>query len=285
MGREMEEKIIKERGLEFPAKGYQLLSLATEGKDITVRDDQYDFSWLLDAIKHCRKRSFRFRLIDSGQLKCSELEWLVQAGADLYTSDEARPNVSELRFLSRVCKRGKAIIAYFHHGSLEEESGDKASSASFSDLKDLGASGFYLHLSNKEEKRAFSHLNLLASICHQAGSWLVYYHHGPLEPYLDELGVNGAWIHLSDKSLKQSENNSFLLDIIKSARSAGANLILHLEKGLDFSFLRDIVKAGAFILFEFSLFDFKSPFLILEKETKRKKLDFRAFYLYPHFLL
>lgn len=149
----------------------------------------------------------------------------------------------------------------------------------------LGESGVYIHLSNREKKRNISQLNPLASACKRGGSWLVYYHHGPLEASLEELGRDGAWIHLSDKSLQEDENLTLFSEIIKSTRVAGTNLVLHLEKGLDFLLLREIIRKGAYVLFKFSLFDRKSPFRLLEKETKKRKLDFRAFYLYTHFSL
>jgi len=102
---------------------------------------------------------------------------------------------------------------------------------------------------------------------------------------LDELAASGAWIQLSDKSVQQEEEALFLLTIIKSARSAGANIILHLERELKVGLVQDVVKEGAFVLFKSFIPDFKSPYYPLAKEVRRKKLDFRSFYLYPHFLL
>jgi len=55
-------------------KGYKLLSLVEEGRDVTVRDDLYDFLWVLDAVKLCRKKGFRFRLIDSGLSSLKDLQ-------------------------------------------------------------------------------------------------------------------------------------------------------------------------------------------------------------------
>lgn len=282
----MEEEIKKEKGFESQEKAYTLLSWAKEGENITIRDDQYDFPWIFDSVKLCRKRGFRFRLIDSGKFNCSQLEWLAEAGADLYTSDEARADAFELEFLNIACRRGQAFLAYFHYGPLELKGSEEApNSLSFSELMNLGASGLFLHLTNRQLKHDFSRLNLLASACRKGGGWLVYYHHGPLEEQLEELGKSGAWIHLSDKSIQESEDLALVLPIIKAGRSAGVNLVLYLEKGLDFASLQDITRAGAFVLFNFSLSDYKSPFRILEKEAERKKLDFRAFYLYPNFLL
>lgn len=281
----MEEEPKKERKPEFHQGAYEILNWASTGKDITIRDEQYGFPWIIDSVKRCRKRGFRFRLIDSGQLSCTELEWLAEAGADIYSSEKARPEAFELELLGKACRRGKAFLAYFHQGALETELAEgKARLLSFSDLQNLGVSGTYIHMSNKEKKRDFSTLSSIAIACKKGGSWLVYYHHGPLEASLEGLARNGAWIHVSDKGLNVKEDLSALFEKIKASRSAGANLVLHLKKGLDVLTLKEIIRAGAFVLFKFSLFDRQSSFRPLEKAARRKKLDFRAYYLFTHFL-
>lgn len=276
----MRNESLKE-GEERAKKIYNLLSLAKKGGDITVRDDQHDFSCLLDAVKACRKKGFRFRLIDSGSFDLFRLEWLAEAGADIYTSDEARSNVFELELINKACQRGGAVLAYFHHGSLDEEK--KPNSLSFFDLKEMGRCGIYLHFTNRERARDISQLNELTDACRRGGSWLVYYHHGAFEPSLDDLGTNGVWVHVSDKSLPDAGITQ-VMDRVNSALSSGIRLVIHLDEGLDFLLLRGIIKAGAFVLFKSALFDYRSPFRSLEREAKKRKLDFRAFYLYPHFL-
>jgi len=277
----MEKEITNKTNAEAIEKGYEFLSLAAKGQDITVRDDQYGFYWLLDSAKLCRKKG-RFRLIDSGQLDRFQLKELAAAGADLYTSDKARQDVQELEFISKAYKKGRGLIAYFHYGALE--GAEESDFLSFSDLMDLGRSGVYLHLSNREKERGLSKLNQLAYSCRRGQSWLVYYHHGSLEPSLMELGGNGSWIHVSDRSIQGTEDNELLLDVIKSARSAGTNLVFYVEKGLDVFLLKKIIRAGAVVLFKSSLIDYRSPFKPLEKEARKKKLDFRAYYLYTIFI-
>lgn len=264
---------------------FKLLSLVLDGEDVTVRDDQYDFLWLPEAIKRCRKRGFRFRLIDSGHFDFSQLGWLVQAGADLYTSEEVRPQNTELQFLSKTAQKGRAIVAYFLRSRTEEESDKEAQDSTLADAVNLAASGAYLYISSKKAKLNLSQLSQLARASHLAGSWLVYYHHGPLESDLDRLAASGAWIHLSNKSLQEEDEFPLLLSIIKSARYSGANLIFHLERGVDGNLVMDVVKEGAFVLFDSFLPDFKSPLYSIAKQVRRKKLDFRSYYLYPHFLL
>jgi len=278
----MADESIKDKNVELPKKAYELLSRAGKGTDITVRDDQHEFPWLLDSVKLCRKKGARFRLIDSGKLDRFQLEWLAGAGADLYTSDEARAEASELEYVNRTCQKGGAFVAYFHYGSLESE--EESSSISFLDLKDMGRSGIYFYLSNREMKREISKLNELAHACRKGGSWLVYYLHGSLENSLEDLARNETWIHVTDQIFQEPEDPTLVLDKVRAAVSAGAKLILHVEKGLDLSLLRDVIKTQAFVLFKSSLFDYKSPFRALERKVRKRKLDFRAYYLYPAFL-
>jgi hypothetical protein len=278
----MDDQSMKDKNVEVPERAYELLSWAGKGTDITVRDDQYEFPWLLESVKLCRKKGARFRLIDSGKLDRSQLEWLGAAGADLYTSDEARAEASHLEQVNRACQKGRAFVSYFHHGPLESE--EESSSISFFDLKDMGRSGIYFYLSNREMKRDISKLNELAHACRKGGSWFVYYLHGSLENSLEDLARNETWIHMTDQIFQESEDPTLVLDKIRSVMSAGAKLILHVEKGLDFSLLQDIIKTQAFVLFKSSLFDYRSPLRALERKTRKRKPDFRSYYLYPTFL-
>lgn len=278
----MENKNDKRALVESGKRIQELLSSAARGEDITVRDDLYDFPSLLDAARICRRRISRFRLIDSGKLDRFQLEWLAEAGADIYSSDEARTDLLDLELVNTSCRRGGAVLAYFHHAPFEPE-GDSPPLAFFS-LLEMGRNGMYLHLTNREKERDFSQLGELAFACRRGKSWLVYYHHGALEGSLEELARNGVWLHATEKVFSQAEDRALVLDRLKEAMSAGLRLALHVEKGLEYSLLCDIIKAGAFVLFRSSLFDYRSPFKALEKKAKQKKLDFRSYYLYPDFL-
>jgi len=260
----------------------ELLSSAARGEDIAVRDDLYDFPSLLDAAKICRRGGSRFHLIDSGKLDRFQLEWLAEAGADIYSSDEARTDLLDLELVNTSCRRGGAILAYFHHGPFEPE-GDSHPLAFFS-LLEMGRNGIYLHLTNREKEWDFSRLGELAFACRRGKSWLVYYHHGALEGSLEELARNGVWFHATEKVFSQAEDRALVLDRLKEAMSAGLRLVLHVEKGLEYLLLRDIIKAGSFVLFRSSLFDYRSPFKALERKAKQKKLDFKSYYLYRGFL-
>jgi hypothetical protein len=264
-----------------PEKASELFSLLKKKQNITVRDDQYDFSTLLDAVRQFRDLRYRFRLIDTGRFDPFELEWITSHGADLYTSDESRPSVLEMELISAAARKGNAVVSFLINGKLEA---DEENVLSFADLLNVGRSGAFLHLTNRRQERDIQKICQLAYNCTRSGSWLVYYHHGPLEVSLLELGRNGAWIHITDQSLGGEEDRSMIRDIVLSAQSAGSNLILHWDNGNQFSLLDDIVKAGAVVLFKSPLFDYKSPLKDLEKGIRRKRLDFRAYYLHPSVL-
>jgi hypothetical protein len=262
-------------------KIFELFSLIKKKQNITIRDDQYDFPTILDAVRQFREKRYRFRLIDTGRFDPFELEWITSYGADIYTSDESRSNVLELDIIGAAARRGKALVAFLINGELESEGGNALSA---SDLLNVGRSGIYIHLTNRQQERDIPSISRLAYNCTKSGSWLVYYHHGPLETPLLELGKNGAWIHITDQSLKGEEDRTLIRDIVLSAQKAGSNMVLHWENGGELSVLDDIVKAGAVVLFKSPLFDYKSPLKDLEKGIRRKRLDYRAYYLHPSVL-
>jgi hypothetical protein len=263
-----------------PDKTFDLISLLKKKQNITVRDDQYDFSTLMDAVRQFRDRRYRFRVIDTGRFDPFELEWITVNGADLYTSDAARAQVHDLELISSASKKGNAYVFYLVKEKWENGG---EGSLTFSDLMNVGRCGAYLHLTNREQPRDIPQVARLAYDCVQSGSWLVYYHHGPLEKSLLELARNGAWIHLNDRSL-EGESQAMVREMVLSARSAGSNVVLHWDGGEKFDLLNDIVTAGAVVLFKSPLFDYKSPMKVLEEGIKRKRLDFRAYYLNPSVL-
>ncbi len=262
---------------------FDLLSSVVQDPVLTVRDDLYDFSLLLDAVRlHGKQRvDSRFRLVDSGALNLAQVEWLAAEGADVYTSDEVGKNVQELESIQYACKKGQTLLAYLYDGAFE---GDEESSFDLSALKKLGASGVYIYLSNKERKRDLSDLILLADLCQKGKSRLVYYHHGDIEAALFELGRAGAWIHLSDNSINAAEDVTELADVIRVARRSGSNVCVHVEGETGYLLLEDLQKAGAFLIFRSALIDYRSPLKFLEDKARKQKLNPSAYYLYPIFL-
>lgn len=277
----MDKETHEEREYAVPKKASELFSLLKKKQNITVRDDQYDFSLILDAVRQFQDRRYRFRLIDTGRFDPFELEWITSHGADLYTSDEARPHVHDLELVNASARKGNAFVACLINRKLDAE-GENV--LSFSDLVNVGRSGVYLHVTNRNHERDTQQMYRLAYNCAKSGSWMVYYHHGPLEEWLLELGRSGAWIHITDRSLEEEESQTMVRDLVLSAQSADSNLILHWENGEKFSLLDDIVTAGAVVLFKSPLFDYKSPLKVLEKGIRRNRLDYRTYYLHPSVL-
>ena len=261
-------------------KALDILSRASREKNLTVRDDQYDFPGLLDLVKAWRKSNRRVRVVDSGKIEAVQLEWLGEAGADIYTSDRARGNPEELELIHKACRRGRAITAYLLQGPLKEDEGE---GPFFSDIVNLGKNGIYLYLSIRNTSLDFSMLRELASTAKKGGSWLVYYHHGPLEETLEELARSSAWIHLSDRSLKQPKDAEQVIELIKTSESRKPRFVIHVERRWDVRQLQDVLETGAYVLFKTALSDYRSPLRPLEEKSKKQKLDFRAYYLYPDF--
>jgi hypothetical protein len=281
--KQMNQDIKDNIAADNPEKIFALLSSVMKDPILTVRDDLYDFSLLLDAVKLHRKHKLysRFRLVDSGALSLLEVEWLASEGADVYTNDEVGKTKQELENIRHACKKGHSLLAY-HSGALLES--DEDVSIGLSDLKDLGASGVYIYISDKDQEHGLSGMILLADSCRRGQSRLVYYNHRELDPALFELGRAGTWIHISDKSVKKTEEVTLLTDVIQAARQSGSNVCLHVEVGTESLFLDDLQKAGALLIFKSALVDYRSPLKPLEERARKQKLDPSTYYLYPIFL-
>ena len=250
--------------------------------DLTFRDDQHDYDWLLDSLRRGKPRGRRFRLVDSGKFEGHQLEKIVEMGADLYTSDCVRKDVLELEFILKAATFGGTIVASFLQNEIvsEEEHGF----IPLASLAHLGRQGLFLHVSNREKDRNLSDLSQIAVECRKGSSSLIYYHHGRMIPEIVDLAKEGVWIHVSNKSI-QSEDDLFLfLDMTAAARMSGANCVLYVEKEMSFSSLHQAVESPAIVLFKTTPVDFKSPLRPLVDEAKRKHLDYRAVYLYSTFL-
>lgn len=251
--------------------------------DLTFRDDQHDYAWLLDVLRMGKPRGIRFRLVDSGVLEGHQIETMVGMGADLYTSDRARKDILELESILKTAKSGGTIVASLLQNEIVSE--EEPGFIPLASLANLGRQGLFVHVSNREKDRKFADLSRIAVQCRKGSSRLIYYHHGHMTPEFVGLAKEGIWIHVSNKSI-QSEDDMFLfLDMTEAARLSGANCVLYVEKEMSFSSLREAVQSPAIVLFKTAPVDFKSPLRPLVDEAKRKHLDYRAFYLYSTFLL
>jgi hypothetical protein len=260
----------------------ELLSRAEQGLEITTRDDQDEFTAFLDIATTSRRKGGRLRLVDSGKFSVFELEWLGEAGADIYTSDEARPDITELDLLAQACAKGDAVIAYFHWGNLSEGGTDVPSSWDF--LGEIGRSGVDVHLTNREKARDLAELARLADACRKKGTRLVYYHQGRLDAGLETLARAGGWIHLTDEGLGDADEALLSGDLVREATAVGAGIVIHVERGLPVEILDDWLRAGAFLLFKTPPSDRRSRLRLTEEEAKKRRLDRRSYYLHATFL-
>jgi len=252
-------------------------------RDVILRDDQADYPSLLHEAKACRKKHVRLRLIDSGRFSSSELEWLGNAGAFISTSDRARQDLREFILISDAVKKGNALASYFHYGPFDDEEKERA--VSFPSLRLMAGSGCYLYASNSRFVREFPRLEELAFACLKSGSRLAYYHHGSIGPALEGLCRQGAWIHLGAESLERAEVIRLVCDCACAARAAGSNIILHVGGPIDLLYLEDVAEAGVHVLFHTPPSDYRSRQRPYELRAGQERLDFRAYYLFPHLMI
>jgi hypothetical protein len=252
-------------------------------RDVILRDDQADYPTILDEAKACRKKHVRLRLIDSGRFSSSELEWLGNAGAFIATSDRARKDLRELILISDAVKKGNALASYFHSGPLEDEEKERA--VSFPSLKLMAGSGCYIYVSNSRFARELPRLEELAFACLKSESRLAYYHHGPIEPELEDLCRQGAWIHLGAESLEGADAVRLVSECARAAQAAGSNIILHVGGPIDLLYLEEVSEVGAHVLFHTPPSDYRSRQRPYELRAGQKRLDFRAYYLFPHLMI
>lgn len=230
-----------------PAHGFLLLEAAASLPETTVRDDQQEFAWLLDAARVARRGGRRFRLVDSGRLDAFSLEWLAGAGADLYTADDVRPDVAALTRVRRAGRSHGAIVAFFHYGPLDAENA-AAPGLGREALAELLGSGVDVHLSNRKSARPVEFLLGLALSARTASAELVYYHHGPLMPGLEDLAESGAWVHVGDEGVDIEAEAGRMRDIARAGRRSRGGLVLHMEKHAPSAVLVELRREGAFLL-------------------------------------
>ncbi len=282
MEEEKQKKELKDTSPDVLTEGFELLDAAAKGRNITVRDDQYDYYWIADAAEMCRKKGFRFRLMDTGRFEKIDLMWLIESGIDLYTDDQTRKDFTELEELARKCKKENSLFTYLHTGTFEKE--EESESSVFSGLLTLARSRALIYVSSREVSRELAQIKELALGCQEGGTQLVYYHHGPLDPLFIDIGSKEAWIHICEKSIDK-EQRLLLLDICQSASLSGGGLIIHLENPVEYDLVEDLLNKGAYVLFLYAHFDYKSPFRELERIARQRKCDPKAYYLQHDFFL
>jgi hypothetical protein len=271
-----------EKGIEDVVKTYELLDRIRLGRDLVIRDDQFEPEALLDAARFARSKGIRLSLLDTGRFEPSGLEWFIREKVRFYTSDEARPREAELARLLKACRSAKTFLAYFQNGPILTEAG--AGSVSLETLKGLTSVGMDLHISNRAHPRNSGALAELAENAAAGRGYFVYYHHGPLTPELAGLAAAGAWIHFSDRSLNTGDADGPALEIAQGARQAGSRAAVYVETGLSLPVLEGLFAAGAAVLFRTPPGDRTSRLRAFEQKARKRELPARAFYLSTTFL-
>jgi len=250
---------------------YELIDRIKKDRDVVVRDDQNTFEELLDAARAARPRKARFGVLDTGKFGVPELEWLAEAGAGIFTSDEARPNAAELVPVVKACARGGGAVALLVNGPLGASHDDM--------IRD----GVVLHVSNRERAVDPAALTDLAGAAKAGGGFLVYYHHGALVEDMAGLAAAGARIHLSDKALEDKDLD-IMIALLEASRSGGGEIILYIEKGMPLQFLRKLFDAGVVLFFKTPPSDRRSLMRGLERKAEKRRPHPGSFYLQNTFL-
>ncbi len=261
---------------ESPEKIFRLLDKVRESDSAIVRDDQFEFLTFMDAARSGRGH---FGLIDSGRFSGYQMELLGREGVSFYSSDEARTDSEEIGSINKACAKGGSYLAYFLNGELAAE-GAGQGGIDFPSLVQLAERGVYLHLSNRNGKRDESLLADLGRSCRKGGSWLVYYHHGPLRADLSGLARTNAWVHLSDRSLEGDEE----MEQFRKLARRGKRLVLFVERIRSADFLQEMWRAGVFLRFMTPPAEPGSALEALENKARKKTMNPRAYYISNAFI-
>jgi hypothetical protein len=283
----MDAKKSVEEGIADVIRTYELLDRARTGKDIVIRDDQFEPEALLDAARLTRSRGIRMGVLDTGRFDVSGLDWLLREGVRLFTSDEARPSARELGLILESALRAGTSVACFRNGPLPSAPapGESPDTVSSLDLRLLLSDGLDLHVSNVAHPRDPAVLADLADAAASGKSYLVYYHHGSLEEGLPALAARRAWVHVSDRALRDDEAGmAAAAASARAARAAGSRTIVHIDEGLSLDPLSRLFAAGAVVIFHTAPSGYRSLLRSYESRAARQNLPARASYLTTAFL-
>lgn len=277
----MSEKTIEE-GVADVLRTYELLDRVRTRQNLVIRDDQFDFTALVDAARYADRRRIPLSLLDTGRFGLDEVESLARAGARILTSDEARPRAEEWEFLLEACRAAGTHLSAFWSGPLpgaEAESG-----LTLVALDDLLRAGLDFHISNRTHPRDAGTLAGLAAAAKKGRAYFVIYHVGPLAAGLHGPAERRAWIHFSDASIEDEAGAILAVEIARTATRSGSRAAIHVERGLALELLEGLWAAGAALLFTTPPSDDRSLLRPVERKAARRKLPPRAYRLSTAFL-
>lgn len=271
-----------EKGVAGVVRTYELLDRVRTRQDLVIRDDQFDFTALLEAARYADRRGIRLSLLDTGRLGLEEVESLARAGALILTSDEARPRADAWKILQEACRTAGTRLSLFWNGPLPAEG--QSAGFSIQTLEDFLRSGVDFHVSNRTQPRDAAALAGLAAAAKKGRAFFVIYHVGPLVAELSSLAAGRAWIHFTDESIADETAAVLAVDIARAAAAAGSRAVVHVERGLPIELLEGLWSAGAALLFQTPPSDDRSLLRPIERKAARRKLPPRAYRLSTAFM-
>ncbi len=271
-----------EKGVADVVRTYELLDRVRTRQDLVIRDDQFDFTVLLEAARYAGRRRIRMSVLDTGRFGLEEIESLAKAGARILTSDEARPRAEEWEILQEACRGAGTHLSVFWNGPLPAN--EAATGVTFQSLVDLLGIGMDLHISNRKHARDVPTLARLAAAARKGKGNFVIYHSGPLVAELAEPAAGRAWVHFTDAAIGDKAGAILAVDIARAAAGAGSRAVVHVERGLHLELLEALWDAGAALLFTTPPSDDRSLLRSVEKRAARRKLPPRAFHLSAAFM-
>lgn len=270
----MSEKAIIE-GVAGVVRTYELLDRVRTRQDLIIRDDQFDFTALLEASQYADRRRIPLSLLDTGRFGLEEMESLGKAGARILTSDEARPRADEWDILQQACREGGTHLSVFWSGPLPDAG--ETSAIPLQTLTDLLEGGLDFHISNRVRPRDAGRLAGLAAAAIKGKGFFVIYHIGPLADELTAPAAERAWVHFSDASIPDEPAGDRAVEISRAAAKAGSRAVIHVERGLPLELLETLWEAGAALLFLTAPSDDQSLLRPIERKAAKRKLPARAY--------
>lgn len=271
-----------EQGISGVIRTYELMDRVRTRRDLVIRDDQFDYEALRDAVRYAGRRRIRLSLLDTGRFGLAELEALARGGARILTSDEARPRADEWEILLEAGREGGTRLSVFWNGPLP--GADMSSGVTAPALEDLLRSGMDFHVSDRTHPREPERLAALAAAARKGKAYFVLYHIGPLAPELAGLASLRAWVHFSDAAIADETAAALAIELARAAARSGSKAVLHVERGLALELLEALESAGAALVFLTPPSDDRSLLRPVERRAQRRKLPARAFHLSTAFL-